>query len=52
MHEEENLGNFNYKRNKSYQSLVKELDTNMTKMLHFRVLLLAMVATLQERTAS
>jgi hypothetical protein len=51
MHEEENLSNFNYKRNKLYQSLVKELNTNMAKILHFRVLLLAMVATLQERTS-
>jgi hypothetical protein len=36
MHAEENLSSFNYKRNKSYQSLVKKLDTNIAKMLHFR----------------
>jgi hypothetical protein len=51
MHKEENLSNFNYKRNKSYQYVVKELDTNMVKMLHFTVLLLVMVATLQEQTS-
>jgi hypothetical protein len=51
MHAEENLGSFNYKRNKSYQSLVKELDTNIAKCCTSGHLLLVMVATLRERTS-
>jgi hypothetical protein len=44
--EEDDLGDHNYKRRKSWQSTLKELATSQAKELHFGAPLLVMVATL------
>jgi hypothetical protein len=44
--EEDDLGDPNYKRNRSWQFALKEIATSPVKELHFGTPLLAMVTTM------